>query len=112
MSGHLPPGTKGYFPIDYIGVALLFLVLLYYGYRSLKIRRDLELGGALGRMSTYLVAGAGFLLLHAVFEFAVVHYDQPWTFAKQWSIAAETMGFLFLALGILNVLRSFNVISS
>lgn len=107
---HHIPEAQGYWPADYLLVGVLFLVVGYYTIKTWQLHSNIEAGGSIGRMSNYLLWGVAFIWLHTVFEFAVVHYDQPWTFAKQWSIAPMILGFALVFLGITKLLRSFEVI--
>lgn len=101
---------QGYMPADYLLQIILFVVSLYLAYRMFTLWRGMRSGGDSKRMMKFVFVGSLFLVLSNVFEFAVVIYNQPWTFAKQWSAAPAILGWALVFYGVVSMLRSIGVL--
>lgn len=101
---------QGYMPADYFLQILLLVVSLYLAYRMFMLWRGMRTGGDSKRMMKFVFVGSLFLVLSNVFEFAVVIYNQPWTFAKQWSVAPAILGWALIFYGVVSMLRSMGIL--
>jgi hypothetical protein len=102
---------RGDFAADYMIQILMFLIALYVSYRMFRFWRRSS-GGTTQQMTRYVFVGSVFIVLSFVFEFAVVIYSQPWTFAKQWSVGAFIVGWALVFYGVVVMLRSMGVLPS
>jgi len=101
---------QGYMPADYALQVVLLIVSVYITYRMFMLWRGMGRSGTAERMMKYVFVGSLFIITSNVFEFAVVIYDQPWTFAKQWSVGAAIVGWALVFYGVTTMLRSMGVL--
>lgn len=97
-------------PINLVMQVILILVTLGFLVRQLKLHEESKVGGAVKQASLLTSIGLIFIAISEFMDLFVLHYEMPYFWVKLYSVTPQMAGLLFVFLGIIGLLRSYNVL--
>lgn len=89
--------------------AALLIITAYFFYRQWKIHQEAEVGGQTARFSKLVLIGLGLLTISEAMAFFVLQYQMPYFWVKLYEVAPQIAGILLIFVGLISLLRSFQV---